>query len=181
MKWFSTPAEIVAPELLDQKDKFNRKVLESVHAYAEQDRLFFIQLGDDPFMRSMLDRLLKNELDKDDPITRSQVMTIIRAIKTRGNFSIDQKIRLISRMDSLKGNDYQAVVDLVNKDLAATFEIIKIYKNPLSPYLDRTVKMISQMKEVDDQPICKVMENSTHGNDGFDGFREYVLVEDNDD
>lgn len=176
----TTPAKIIAPELLNMKDQFNRQVLESVHAYAEQDRLFFVQLENDFFMRNMLERLLKNELDKDDPIVKSQIMTIIRAIKARGNFSIDQKLRLISRMDSLKGHSYQAIVNAVNQDLASTLAIVNVYKKSLSPYLDETVKMLSQLMQVDDQPICKVIQNSMDGNDERDGFCGFALVDDRD-
>jgi hypothetical protein len=176
MEWLLPTAEAVICAAMQSNDDGFQKT--SVAAYAHVDRLFAKQVSRDTHLQDVLFRLREGSIDfeqtkknyMNDPALNSTLMTILRALVTRGSFALEQKLTLLSRLDILSDDEKPNVIEEVNNELKRTLEFVKMFQQQFSPELDVLITQLEIME--DDEKLgngdAEVDDESTAGTEESD-------------
>ena len=139
--WFPEPAVVVGKEYFEEHYKRMKYPFRpSVDAFAEEDLLFHSQMMSDEFLQSVFQKLVdgkisQQELDRKTHL-QSAFKSILRGLKTRINFSMDQKVRIVFHFQTL--------------DKADSLERSKVKKlklvEKIDEYVEETLEMIQKLK-----------------------------------
>lgn len=122
--------------------------------------MFYEQLNNDEYLRDVLESLLSKKLKREqvehDKALRSAMMTLLRGLKTRAHFCMEQKKRLISRLHNFDRDKQKRLLQAVNVDLEQTLEMTEKLRDDLGPTLDNYMRLLKRVHDDNDQPVIHV-------------------------